>query len=104
MTKCPYFKENFCIKAATAIDQNGMCNVIWRKGKQRKINHQELQPCRNFTVYDTSFEEYDEKKQKEKKEILESIERRKKYKIQRVRRKNQQPYKPIIKICGGRKK
>lgn len=37
MVQCPYHDEyNFCARpTVVSIDQNGMCNVIWRKGQSR---------------------------------------------------------------------
>lgn len=39
MTQCPYHDyKGFCAKpVAVAIDQLGMCNVLWKKGQQRQV-------------------------------------------------------------------
>lgn len=37
MSQCPYHdKYDFCARpTVVSIDQNGMCNVLWRKGQRR---------------------------------------------------------------------
>lgn len=34
---CPYNDRGFCVRGITAIDENGMCEMWWRKG-QRCVN------------------------------------------------------------------
>lgn len=33
--KCPYWYDGFCGKDSIGIDEVGMCNVVWSKGRSR---------------------------------------------------------------------
>jgi len=37
MAQCPYYNDQgFCAKKTVlTIDENGMCNVLWRRGQQK---------------------------------------------------------------------
>ena len=38
MAQCPYNDQRgFCANSFVAIDELGMCSVLWRKGQQRMI-------------------------------------------------------------------
>lgn len=35
MNRCPYWSQNdFCSKGVVAIDENGMCKQLWKRGSQ----------------------------------------------------------------------
>lgn len=42
MVQCPYFDSGFCAKGTIGIDQNGMCNVIWKRGQRRFLNFESI--------------------------------------------------------------
>ena len=35
--KCPYWYDGFCGKDSIGIDEVGMCNVVWNKGRPRQV-------------------------------------------------------------------
>lgn len=35
LERCPYYGEVYCKNRLVSIDDNGMCEQIWRRGRQR---------------------------------------------------------------------
>lgn len=49
-TKCPWLSGQFCTKLVVGIDENGMCNVLWRRGQPRPIYNTGFTPRQNIII------------------------------------------------------
>lgn len=70
MGYCPYFDvRGLCGKELLAIDENGMCEVLWRGGQQKKLNGppfaEELYPKKENLLFDADFEVITKEKENE---------------------------------------
>lgn len=62
MVQCPFWDKNgFCGRGVIKIDENGMCNVLWKRGQQRILETpytEERYPKRLMKIIDAEEDEY----------------------------------------------
>ena len=69
VTNCPYYDSGFCAKQVIKIDEQGMCNVIWKKGSPRSLQKpftQQNYPRKKIEIENAEYYEIDD----EENEIL----------------------------------
>lgn len=73
MRKCPYFdNRGICVNSRLALDEMGMCDIIWYQGMQKPkyINDQSLCYKREEVIIDVDFKTIEE----EKEEAVDGLE------------------------------
>lgn len=69
---CPYNQGGkFCKKEFTSINQNGCCNILWYKDRQKQqIFDNELGKIKQINVVDVDFQEWDQQKEEQRERQL----------------------------------
>ena len=50
---CPYNdKRGFCARDVAVIDENGMCNVVWKRGEKRRFTQFDEKHKKPITIFD----------------------------------------------------
>lgn len=59
MNQCPYYDvRGICAKQLLSIDENGMCETLWRRGQQRRMATpftEEQYPKKEYAIFDVNF-------------------------------------------------